>query len=307
MIGNKRGDLIESICGGAGRKFNGKPCRYYVQIPTKQCQLLKARKMDVFWEQCRGAYLIFYDTVQVLSKMFKVRYPGLPIDEAEDFDFEGVIRRLQQQDIPLENLTVWRKYVNKTVYLEIKKALSKRGLVPEKKNCGSCKYLSPSKPYICTKTGHPRKKTDPPCETYGPDIAYFLSIDEKTSPGDGSNHQRSDRLLLEMITVKNQEPNTPETLIIAKEEQKRSALSMIIAMLAQRPGHKESGSKKRKKYARHYEVFINLVHLLAKGVPRESVIKHLAKRFTVNEKTIRRDIIEIRNFLREQHALEWLK
>lgn len=306
MKGHKRADLIESVCGDAGRQFNGKSCRHYAQTPAKQCQLLKTRRMEAFWKQCRGAYLIFYNLVQVWHKRFKAHYSGLPIDEAEDFDFEGVIRRLQKQTINVENLAGWWKYVSKTVYLEVKKRLIRRGLLPEKRNCGSCKYFSSSKPYVCAKTGKSRKKTDPPCEGYRSKLVYFTSIDRETSSGKESGQQHLNRLLLEMATVNDQKGNTPEALIIAKEEHERSPLSTITAMLAQRPDNERSGSKKSKKYERHYAVFTNIVHLLAQGVPKEEAIKCLAKRFSVNEKTIRRDIAEIKEFLRGQDVLEWL-
>jgi hypothetical protein len=306
MRSNKRADLIDSVCGGAGRQFNGSSCLYYAQAPAKQCRLLKARRMKAFWKQCRGAYLLFYNLVQIWHKRFKARYSGLPIDEAEDFDFEGVIRRLQKQTIHVENLAGWWKYVSKTVYLEVKKRLIRRGLLPEKRNCGSCKHLSLVKPYVCAKTGKSRKKTDLPCEEYRSKIVRFTSIDGESSPGIEDSRQRLDRLLLEMLTVNNQKRNTPETLVIEKEEHERSALSIIIVMLTQRPDNEKPGSKKSKKYERHYAVFTNIVHLLAQGIPKEEAIKCLAKRFSVNEKTIRRDIAEIKEFLREKEVLEWL-
>jgi len=306
MKGNKRADLIDSVCGGAGRQFNGRSCLHYAQAPAKQCKLLKTRGMKAFWKQCRGAYFIIYDIVNVWNKKFKARYSGLPIDEAEDFDFEAVISRLQMQDIHMENLAVWYAYVNKTIYLEIKKTLGQRGLIPEKRNCGSCKYLSRSRPYICDKTGKSGKKTEPPCELYSLDIAYFTSIDNQTSSGNDGNQRRLDRLLLKMMTAKRQTPDNPETVVIEKEERKRSALSTISMMLAQRPDNEKPGSKKSKKYERHYAVFTNIVHLLAQGALKEEAIRCLAKRFSVNEKTIRRDIAEMKEFLRGKDILEWL-
>ncbi len=307
MLENERPELIEAICGSAGKKFDRTSCLYYAHVPAKQCRLLKELRMEGFWEQCRGAYFILYEAVQVWSKRFQARYPGLPIDEAEDFDFQGVIRRLQKQKVDVENLAAWYKYVNKTVYLEIKKTLIQRGLIPEKRNCGSCKYLSESKPYVCIKTGKAGKKTDPPCKAYSLNIAYFMSIDEESSSGNGHNQQPPDRLFLEVMTTKNHEVKTPETLILAKEEKERSALAAILAMLAQRPDKEKPGSKKGKKYQRHYTVFSNIISLLAKGIPKEAAVKNLAKKMSVNEKTIRRDIAEIKHFLREKHALEWLQ
>ena len=244
--------------------------------------------------------------VRVWHTKFRTWYPALPIDEAEDFDFEGVVRRLQQQHFQTENLAAWYRYVEKTVYLEIKKRLIQRGLVPEKKNCGSCCFLSESRPYFCSKTEQTRKKTDPPCKEYGPRLAYFHSLDESLSHQPGEALHRPDRLLLEMISKANPVILTPESIAIMEEEQAQPALAIITAMLAKRPEGERIGSKRRKRYMRHYTVFTNILALLSQGLHKEEAIKRLAQKFAVNEKTIRRDIDEIKTFLRKQQVLEWL-
>jgi hypothetical protein len=275
-------------------------------VHDKQCRLLKQHHFHQFWEQCRGAYFLFYDMVRVWHTKFHTWYPGLPIDEAEDFDFPGVVRRLQQQHIQTDNLAAWYKYVNKTVYLEIKKRLIQRGLVPEKKNCGSCRFLSDLRPYFCANIEETRKKTDPPCENYSPRIAYFRSLDEDSSHQPGEALHRSDRLLLEMINKVSPVISTPESIAIMEEEQAQPALTIITAMLAKRPEGEKIGSKRRKRYMRHYTVFTNILGLLSQGFPKEDAVKRLAEKFAVNEKTIRRDIDEIKTFLRKQQVLEWL-
>jgi hypothetical protein len=109
-----------------------------------------------------------------------------------------------------------------------------------------------------------------------------------------------------MLNRANQSISTPESIAIIKEEQAQPALATITAMLAKRPESEKVGSKRRQRYLRHYTVFTNILALLSQGLHKEEAIKRLAEKFAVNEKTIRRDIDEIKTFLREQQVLEWL-
>lgn len=103
--------LIDTICEGKGKRFHDKVCQHYNRF-THECELLQRQKKDEFWEKCRGAWKIFYNTVNTCHKKYQDTYHDTPIDDSEDFDFEGVISRLNRQTLKTPSLAAWYGYTN---------------------------------------------------------------------------------------------------------------------------------------------------------------------------------------------------
>lgn len=286
-IMSAKNDMIRSVCG-KHKYFKGVSCRYY-DLSDAQCLLLREKKMEEFWEKCRcKLFETLYNATTVCLINFKKKYKRLNIDDKEDIDFESIIKRLKTYGLKTGfTLHDWLKYMNKTVYQEIRGILVARGLIPRGIRCGTCRHLPKGNPYICPKNGETRKKADDVCDDYTQDINSFISIDIEENDDNPQAH----RLMYEISTVRN------ENITCLPEEKDR--LSDMKKILKNRAGEAKPGSKLLEKYERQYEVFINLLNLLSENIPLANAMKLIAKNYGINVKTIRRDIEEIREFLKK--------
>ncbi|MDM8523689.1 hypothetical protein QUF80_09985 [Desulfococcaceae bacterium HSG8] len=289
MSERKQNDLIRSFCEGAGRRFGRLPCEHY-DHSDRHCRLLEKQEMSEFWEKCR------LNTLKILHKYALgylenfIKEWNFPIEKAEniraeDIDFKSVMTRLKKKKLTQGyTLAVWLAYVKTTIYREIKRNLARQGMIPREVRCGSCRYLSGSAPYICSKKGEPRKKTDGDnCEDYCFDIVITESgIEEKDIPPVAE---------------------TPETLLEEKEKRRNPLSSVIKDALSTRIREAKPGTRKREIYKRQCEIFIELLHLISEGMPKKEAEKALAGEYNINERTIRRDIADIREFLKKKNVL----
>ncbi|MCP4107179.1 MAG: hypothetical protein GY749_16835 [Desulfobacteraceae bacterium] len=292
MTEQKQNNLTRSVCGGTNERFRGNPCKYY-DFSSGQCLLLMEQKMDEFWKKCRcKKFEMLYEATTSYLKKFKQKYANLPVDDMEEIDFKEIISRLKNLRLKEEfNINGWRKYMNKTIYREVKGILVKKGLIPRETKCGTCKFLPGSKPYVCQKKGETRKKTGEICEQYAQKIDVFISINGSESNDD----QYRDNLIFEISKSIHENVKTPETIL--EKEQEKNRLSIIKEILDKRIEKAKPG-KMKQKYERQYDVFINLFNLLSEGIPKEESQKLLADKNGVNIRTIRRDIVEIMEFLK---------
>jgi len=83
----------------------------------------------------------------------------------------------------------------------------------------------------------------------------------------------------------------------------KSLLSDMKERLAERLENAEAGNGEREKCARQYEVFVNFLHLVSEGIPCREALQILAERTGIRVKTIRKDMGEIRKFLR--FSVDW--
>jgi hypothetical protein len=297
MVAKKRIQFIDTQCGTQNPHYRGKACLEYNQF-SQECRLLRTQQAEKLWDKtqkgepvCRCAFEIFYTTVNTCNAELRRQYCDLPVDEAEDLNFDDLIRRAKM--LRLEKgvtLVVWRKYVSKIAYREIKKILVKQGLLPEKKKCGSCKYLPKFKPYICSQREETRKRTDTVCDTYNPSIGLFLSIDDDHDQTDPGERRKIDQIQLEMLKAENEQAQATEEINFRTE---------LDRLLRERADSQPYGSVKRKICRRQYDVFISIMALLSEGIPKEEVEQTLAKRHRLKDaRTIRRDLEEIRKFLK---------
>lgn len=178
-------DLILNICQGAGLRFNGTVCQYFM-ANSSECYLLKGGKIVAVYEhgRCLSIEEIHNKTEMVLRKW---GYPDEFIDlktllygrTRSDSAESGLLNaRLRDPTI-----TTLYSFVNRSIYNEVIQTLRSRGIFPEKKMCGSCLHLGLSSPRSCQLEtiedqrsgqlvfnrffGQQRKNTDPVCAGYG--------------------------------------------------------------------------------------------------------------------------------------------
>lgn len=270
-------------------------CEHY-DPSAGECLLLRERRMDEFWEKgrCLPFGMLYRSVSDCLSRL-KRTYRYLPIDEAEDVDFGRLAARLRKQGLRREfNLTGWRKYVNKAVRREITWILAGRGLIPRRTECGTCRHLTLSRPRVCLKTGESRKKSQTICDSYAWHSHMFVSADPEALVVPGNLPVAGRRR-----GAGGDGTETPATLLEDKEEGKR--IFLMRDALARRAEAAEAGSVRKKRYERQYEVFSNLLSLFSQGVPRKRVCTVLEEKTGIRVRTIRRDLEEIRLFLKNNH------
>ncbi len=297
MAEKKRNNLIRSVCGGLNRRFRGVTCNYY-DCSAIECRLLRKQQMEEFWQKCRfNKFKMLYKASAHYLKQFKLKYDNIPVDDMEDIDFKGIINRLEKQGLK-EDFTIngWRKYMNKTVYREVKGILVKKGLIPREAKCGTCKYLPVSKPYVCQKKGENRKKTDHACGEYTPRIDIFISVSHNEDSEHNGN-QGKNPLESEMIRAQHENIRTPERIL--EEKQESNQLPIIKKLLKNRAENTNPGTRERKIYERQYNNIIQLQKLFSKGISEKKALKILADETSVDIKTIQRDLKEIRKFLKK--------
>ncbi len=337
MASTKEPDLIESICEGKGLRFHGEPCEFYT-FWEKICALLKQHKLEKFWDDGRCAYIILQIIEEACMKTLHEFYEGLPLDDALDYDMQAVVGRLRHLELESGfNLAVWHRYVYTTVYREIRKQLSflpdkkhcgtckhisqssayvcldrneirddteyvcekyrfKTSLleVPEKESCASCGKLS-RKSFYCYRKSEKRNKTDVTCEFYSQNIsADFVSLnDEPIRQNDGPNTQFADRLFYEIERANEEGLDSPEEQLVYQDE-----LMFIRHALQERIEKAPSGSKKHEMYERQYQLFFSFVLKLYDEIPEEDALKDVAEESQLKEWTVKRDIKDVREFLK---------
>ena len=337
MVQHREPDLIERICEGKGRRFDGIPCEYYIFL-EKICRLLQQHKLDEFWEQGRCAYTVLQLVEEGCLKSLREVYDGIPLGDSIDYDMQAVIQRLKQQHLETGfNLAVWHRYVHTTVYREIRKQID---FIPDKKHCGTCKHLSKSTSYVCLQRGEiredlayvcqkyrpkstfseppereqcstcdslsrksyfcykraeKRNKTDAICEYYSQEISSnMVSLNNGPVTSEGSaNTQYLDRLLYEISQTNGDYANSPETQLSSQDE-----LLFMQKVLQERIETVSSGTKKYEMYERQYRLFISLLFKLYEDMSEEEAIKSLAQEYHLKEWTIKRDIKDVREFLK---------
>lgn len=288
MTASDRNQFIETHCGV---RYAGNVCEYYERF-SQECALLKTQGGQDFWENCREAFKVFYEAVNHRNEMMRKQYDALPVTDAEDVPFDDMIRRLATQRMNIANLAAWRKYVEKMAYREIRKTLVKQGLLFRKKQCGNCVHLTSVKPLICAEKGIGRKQTDEPCGYYQANLGRFESLDADDRSDDSKKRERIEKLRSEMQKAASEHAQATEETSGFRAEAER--------LLRERAEEEPLGSVRRKICCRQYDVFVNILALLAEGIPKERVEQELAKKHRLKDaRTIRRDLDEIRAFLRE--------
>ena len=291
-----RGNNLLALCKGEDDRVQGISCPYYTDARA-ECRLLRTQQMDAFWEQCRYQTLeLVYDLAPICSRKLKQVYRNLPVDETENVDIAKIVTLLRGKKLEkMPTLPGWAGYVRKTVYREMKRILAQQQFIPERKQCGTCKHFSATKPQFCLKNGARRNKTDAPCKDYDPEVVEFQSLDDDSCNLAGLAVPEAMRALSDNWVSK-----TPEEILLAKEaDQQMSLPALLEALLRQRATSEKPASKRRSQYERQYELFLNLRHLLAQGISTGAIETILAEKYHIKERTIRRDLATLRKFFRK--------
>ena len=336
MAGYEGPDLIESICEGKGSRFNGITCEFYTCL-ERICSLLQQQRLDDFWNLGRCAYIILQTIEEGCLKTLHEIYEGLPLSDSIDYDMQAVIQRLKQQRLESGfNLAVWHRYVYTTLYREIRKQLTflpdkkhcgtckhisktnayvcmERGEIrsdldfrcpkyhpkaslsepPETEACQNCENLS-RKTYFCYARAEKRNKTDEICEHYSQDIsADFVSLDDDRPNSEGANSQYVDHLLYEISQEDEYSSDNPEASLLPQDE-----LETLRRLLQERIESAPAGTKKHEMYERQYQLFMIVLFKLYDDMPEEDAIKSVAQEYDVKEWTVKRDMKDVREFLK---------
>jgi hypothetical protein len=180
----------------------------------------------------------------------------------------------------------WLIFLHEAVRRMTIRALVGKGLIPERRNCGTCLNLTDSKPYTCQVSAQAKKKKEPACEDYRflPVTLIYGSDDVDQDPEEKS------------------EANFFSTAVEKSEENQRYIdgrmdVESLRLELAKRVEAEEQGTKRRAKFARQYELFVNLYRLLGEGYSDDQALRIVSERMRVSRKMISRDLAEIRMFL----------
>lgn len=267
-----KADLIDSICGGLGKRFKG-ACAYYDSL-TRECRLLREGRIKDLLEQETKKNCDPFDMIQkAIDKHLKGED-----EKAEKNYISGLVhdklRRLGKLT-EAYNLPVLREYINTTSEREVRAFL--------KKTCGDCVYLSLSKPHICEKEDEPnpyhkekRNPSDKACNGLKKFTEEPISATDSTDENEYS------------VTI----PDDKSNEIFSKLEVRN-----MMKLLADRIKEGETEAKK-KQYERQHTVLIKLRQLIIdEDSSLTDAIESIAEKIGKNEKTVRRDLKEIRNFL----------
>ena len=292
-------DLVRLICAGAGNRFGGVVCKFYVRL-TAECDLLKKEKLDPIFKNGRcNPYRFLKSAIEKNLKRYKD-----VINVREYVSSIAFVLSKRLKDIRLKkgySLAVLIGYIKKSAYTEVILFLQNEGVL-EKKICGNCIFLSELKPYICRKENievmenrigelkpnpfylKERKKTDKCQEGFTPHALVSINRDYDQTGEDnfqlGTSEKLADRSALETLDDRLEIEEIGEILKKRATEAKHSNTKKI--------------------YKRQHNVFINLYHYISEGYSVRKAIELIAIKIGKNAKTIERDINDIRTFLTKE-------
>jgi len=309
--------LTNAYCKGLGKKFKEIPCEFY--NPLNACRLLKENINDIF-DKCR--ILPLEIIVRVISKCAKTlrEWYQVDVDDREDLDFKKILEKLKNiKALNAHTLEIWYGYIRRTVYCEMKENLDKVGLLPRRRVCGNCKYLTEFFPYHCQlkeirysgqervpnpNYGQKKRKTDPACtgqrdEGYKPKIPIVKSANDNYGHSEeGDSTANKEKTMLDTL-----DRSEPERGHIGQDIEKTiQKLDIEKIRAALRIRAEEAEGVKKKMYIRQARIYNCLYDQLfdmsenddiSEGYIKEKISKVIG----VDKKTIERDIEEIRAFL----------
>lgn len=278
-------NLIRYFCKGTGRRFDGIACEHYHHT-TAECALLRKFGLNEIFEKgrCDPFEMLKKAVEKHLKKYRDIVNPG---EHVEAIAFELLDRVKRQRLRQGFKIYVLKGYINKSAYSEVTGMLHHETTIV-RRQCGYCKYLSQSKPYICLREtivtseqgeienpyyGNTRKLTKKACK-------------EGFEPLENTSIDFSGDVSLPAIIP---EPNYTAGILLAD----------MTKMLAER-AERAQDRKTRKRYDRQYAGFCKLLDLLKKGIPKKEAVKLIADALGVSVKTTDRELLEIREFFNKE-------
>ncbi len=338
MAGYREHDLIEDICEGRGIRFHGVSCEYYTSLEKICTLLQQNKLEEFWEHgRCAYIILqIIEDAcLKTLRELYNGLPVGDAVDYDMQAVVDRLKHQHLETGF---NLAVWHRYVHTTVYREIRKQVAyipnkkhcgtckhlskssshicmrqgeirehpeqtlcpkyqlKTSLLelPETKTCLTCELLS-RKAYFCYHHAEKRNKTDTVCENYSQEIAVdFIPLHNVPTNSSGIEHpQYLDRLLYEISLTNERSLDNPEAQLVPQDE-----LMRIQDELQTRIESASGGSKKREMYERQYHLFTLLLGKLYEDISEDDAVKSLAQEYHLKEWTVKRDIKDVREFLK---------
>ncbi len=209
------------------------------------------------------------------------------LDGREDIDLKLLRDRLSRVVWKgSSNPAGWLMYVKTAFQRATVRALAKQRLIPEEKNCGTCVHLSKSNPRECQVCGEIKKARDRACDHY-----HFLPTTIAAGSGD----------VLDNLGEESEAKFVPAAIERSEEAQRGVDAIMDVeslkVALAERVEKEKQGTRRRLKAARQYELFLNLWRLAGEVNEDEKVYRIVSNQMGVGQRTVRRDLAEIREFL----------
>jgi len=267
-------------CEGCAPIFKERPCENYSK-PPPQCLLLKERAITRLCEAGRCIFAMIGFVQEKLAEQFD------HLDGREDIDLKLLRDRLSR--VVWEGSSSpagWLMCVKKAIQNATVRALARQRLMPEEKNCGTCVHLSKSNPRVCQVSGDIKNTRDRACEDY-----QFLPITIAAGSENDSDElgEEAGAKFVPAAIERSEEAQRGVDAIMDVE-------SLKVA-LAERVEKEKQGTRRRLKAARQYELFLNLWRLAGEVNEDEKVYRIVSNQMGVGQRTVRRDLAEIREFL----------
>ena len=271
---------LPALIEGRPSLFEGRPCENYSK-PPPQCSLLRERAIERLCETGRCIFAMVGFVQEKLAERFD------HLDGRVDIDLGPLLDRLKRviwNDS--SNPAGWLVYVKTTIQRATVRALARQRLMPEDRTCETCVHLPNSNPRVCQVSGDTKNVSDRACDNY-----RFLPITIGAGLGDDSDYSSDES-----------EPKfAPEAIKTSEEAQKsvdaRMDVESLRLALAERVETAKQGTKQRAKFARQYELFLNLLHLAGEGYSDKEAFRIVSIQMGVGQRTVRRDLTDIREFL----------
>lgn len=334
----KAPDLMTNICEGRGFRFAGIACEFYTHVTKVCLLLEQQRLSDFWDQgRCAFIILQIVEEscLKTLRELYDWMTPGDSVDY--DLQ-EVVQRLKQQHLEAGFTLAVWHRYVYVTVYREMRKRLpflpakkhcgtckhlSKsnahvclaRGEIrtnltfccetytskptsagqPQLQvaSCANCQQFA-RKAYFCYQLSARRNKTDAPCPQYSPEMpGELMSLDEACAGAEmAQSAHAADRLMYELSQANGH--GAPDKQILAADE-----IEFMQHVLLERIESVAPHTKKHAIYARQYHVFCGLLQTFCEeDFSEEDALQALAGEFRLPVWTVKRDLNDVRDFLK---------
>lgn len=270
--------LVAKICRGFGARFAGQPCEYY-SSPVRDCSLLREGKMEEIATKGRCTFAMLNVAQERLARSFD------SLDEREDIDVGVVIERLKNT---VANggygIQRWFNRTSKAFRNATLDLLRARRVIPRQDNCGFCRSLTTTRPYLCTMTGEERGRTDEVCEDYSRISFVFESMEnvERTEAVGGldERYQGIERRTLE-----------------------RRFLGTARRLLKERVMRAQQGAHEQVIRIRQYNLFVNLWRLLGVLDSRREALQVISQETGIPMATLSNDLIQIREYLKSTRRI----
>ena len=295
--------MTTGVCLGSGEKFTGSPCEN-LEESSLDCRLLVGQMIRAVFEHGRCLSLeIIYNRMEKILKKFG--YPDEYVDLKKFlYGRDGSDAGFLNSTLRSPNIQALYSFVNKSLYNEVSQTLRSRGLLAERRKCGSCMHRAQSSPRVCQLEhirigensdglynryfGLERLSSDEACSGYSRIRYSTESLDSPNNPGQPVNAVHS------VEAAYNHEDSA-----IWRVDYSNFREWLINRVL------RADSAKRRQIAQRQYDSFVRISQLyLDHGDEAIKVfldeISDNAKNRDSNRKRLERDLLEMKTFFTEK-------